>query len=147
MRIAIREAMKSVSKGNNPFGAIITKNNKIIARGHSRVKRTYKISEHAEINAIQKACKKMKTLDLCGCTIYSTSEPCLMCFAAILWTKISRLVYGTYVEDTRKLGFTEPAEKNLTKHKDRLEAKGGVLRSECLKVFYKWLQMEDRFVY
>src|SRR4030066_178933 len=62
---------------------------------------------HGEMNAIRLAASKLQSYDLSGCEIYSTTEPCPMCFAAIHWARIGRLIYGTAIIDVSRLGFNE----------------------------------------
>ena len=92
MRLAIAKAREGIKKGQAPFGACIVKNGKVIACSHNIVWESLDITAHAEINAIRTTCKKLKSVDLSGCTIYSTCEPCPMCFSACHWGRISRIV-------------------------------------------------------
>jgi len=91
---AIKEAEKSLALDEVPVGAVIVKDNKIIARGHNLREKTHDPTSHAEIVAIRKACKKLKSWRLEGCTIYVTIEPCAMCAGTLLWSRIDRIVYG-----------------------------------------------------
>jgi tRNA(Arg) A34 adenosine deaminase TadA len=93
MKIAIQEAKQSSKVGEKtPFGAVIVKNNELISSAYNNVKKSKDPTRHAEINAIRKACKKLKTHDLSGCTLYTTCEPCPMCFSASWWAKISKIM-------------------------------------------------------
>ncbi len=94
MAEALREARKAALLNEVPVGAVIVKNNKIIARGHNLREKTNDPTAHAEIVAIRKACKKLKSWRLEGCTIYVTVEPCAMCAGTLLWTRIDRIVFG-----------------------------------------------------
>ena len=94
MAEALKEAEKSALLNEVPVGAVIVKNNKIIARGHNLREKTNDPTAHAEIVAIRKACKKLKSWRLEGCTIYVTVEPCAMCAGTLLWTRIDRIVFG-----------------------------------------------------
>ena len=107
MKLAIKCAALGISRKQTPFGACIVKNNKIVSIAHNTVFKTTDITAHAEINAIRLACKKLKSVDLTGCVIYSTCEPCPMCFAACHWAKISGIVYGLSINDARRAGFNE----------------------------------------
>ena len=94
MEIAYKEALKGALIDEVPVGAIIVKDNKIIARAHN-LKETKNIAiNHAEIIAITKANKKLKTWHLDGTTMYVTLEPCMMCVGAIIQSRIERVVYG-----------------------------------------------------
>ena len=94
MAEALTEARKAALLNEVPVGAVIVKNNKIIARGHNLREKTNDPTAHAEIVAIRKACKKLKSWRLEGCTIYVTVEPCAMCAGTLLWTRIDRIVFG-----------------------------------------------------
>ena len=91
---AIKEARKGVKAGHGgPFGAVVVKNGKIIARGHNRVTSSNDPTAHAEITAIRNACKKLKSFELKGCIIYSSCEPCPMCLGAIYWARPKALYF------------------------------------------------------
>lgn len=94
MIAALKEADKAFLKDEVPIGAVIVKDNKIIARAHNLRETKQLSTAHAEIIAIQKACKKLGTWRLEGCTLYVTLEPCPMCAGAILQSRIERVVYG-----------------------------------------------------
>lgn len=94
MNLALKQALKAYKKQEVPIGAVIVKNKKIISVAYNK-KETKKITtKHAEIIAIEKACKKLKTWHLDGCEIYTTMEPCLMCYGAIEQSRISKINYG-----------------------------------------------------
>lgn len=94
MRMAIREANKALEKDEVPIGCVIVKDDKIIARGHNMRETKQQSIAHAEIIAIQKACKHIGSWRLEDCTLYVTLEPCPMCSGAILQSRINRVVYG-----------------------------------------------------
>lgn len=94
MNVALKEADKAFTKDEVPIGAVIVKDNKIIARAHNLRETKQLSTAHAEIIAIQKACKKLGTWRLEDCTLYVTLEPCPMCAGAILQSRIERVVYG-----------------------------------------------------
>ena len=98
MEIAIKEAKKSLKTNDVPIGAVIVENNKIISKGHNTREKTHQITKHAEINAIEKACKKKKTWHLNECTLYTTLEPCNMCMEVIKQARIKRIIYTTKQE-------------------------------------------------
>ena len=132
MRIAIEEA----KKGDFPFGAVIVKDDKIIAKAHNTAAGVDPTA-HAEVNAIRKACKTLNTTNLSGCTLYTTSEPCPMCFFAAWWARVSRIVYGAEVNDlTEDEWKIEIKSSYMNEHSDnRIEIRGGVMRKECLELF------------
>lgn len=108
MQAAIEEAMAGVKKGDGgPFGAIVVRENKIIARAHNLVLKSNDPTAHAEITAIRKAARKLKTYDLGECLMFSTSEPCPMCLAAIHWARIKAVYYGSGREAAAAVGFDD----------------------------------------
>ena len=127
---ALKEAEKSANFDEVPVGAVIVKDGKIIARGHNLREKTNDPTSHAEINAIRKACKKLKSWRLVDCTMYVTIEPCTMCAGALLWTRIKRVVYGASDPKGGALG----SSYNLFEIKNinhRVEITRGVLENRC----------------
>lgn len=94
MRKALKEALKANYKDEVPIGCIIVKNGEILARAHNLRETKQQSINHAEILAIQKACKKLGSWRLEHCTLYVTLEPCCMCAGAILQSRIETVVYG-----------------------------------------------------
>ena len=95
MAEALKEARRAYRRKETPIGCVIVRDGKIIARGRNRRDRSGNVLAHAEIEAIRKACKKMKDWRLEGCTMYVTLEPCPMCAGAIVQARMDRLVIGT----------------------------------------------------
>lgn len=150
MRIAISKARQGVEKGQTPFGVCITKEGEIVSCVHNIVWESTDITAHAEIHAIREACKKLNTVDLSGCIIYSTCEPCPMCFSACHWAKISKIVYGARIEDAKKLGFSELTISNREMKQfgsSPIEIVGDLLRKENLELFEFWHKREDKRIY
>ncbi|MDD4955547.1 MAG: nucleoside deaminase, partial [Candidatus Omnitrophica bacterium] len=117
MQSAICEARKNIKNlCGGPFGAAIVKGNKIIAVARNTVLKN-DASCHAEINAIRLASKKLKTYNLFGCRIYSTTEPCPMCFSAIHWARIDTIIYGNNIRDAKRIGFNELFISNVSMKK------------------------------
>lgn len=141
MKLAIGKALEGVAKGNSPFGACIIKDGEVIACSHNTVLADNDPTCHAEMVAIREACRKLGTHDLSGCTIYSTTEPCPMCFSAIHWARMSGIVFGTRIADVHRLGFSE-----LTISNEAMKESGGsgvkimpdFLRDECLELLERW---------
>lgn len=136
---ALKEAKKSFVKGDVPVGAVIVKNNKIISRAHNEKEIQKIATKHAEILAIEKACKKLKSWHLEECELYITLEPCLMCAGAIIQSRISKIIYATSNE---KFGFAGSIENVLNNKKNNHKVKiiNGVLEQESqklLKNFFK----------
>ena len=139
MEIALKEAQKAVILDEVPVGAIIVKDDKIIARGHNLREKSNDPTSHAEINAIRKACKKLNSWRLEGATIYVTVEPCSMCAGTILQSRISRLVYGT--TDPKGGAIESSLElfnaKNINHHP---EIVGGVLKEKCSTIISNYFK-------
>jgi tRNA(Arg) A34 adenosine deaminase TadA len=147
MRAAIEKTREGIKAGQAPFGACIVKNGEIISCEHNTVWGDTDSTAHAEINAIRKACQKLGTIDLSGCTIYSTTEPCPMCFSAIHWARIGEIVYGTSIADARGAGFSELQISNEEMKKAgecRIVIKRGILKQECKNLFDEWQDKNPR---
>ena len=108
MELAYKEALNGLSKKRGgPFGAVIVKDGKVIAKGHNQVLLKNDPTAHAEVVAIRKACKKLKTVDLSDCTLYASSKPCPMCIGVIQWSRIKNVKYSGGYDDTKKLNFDD----------------------------------------
>ncbi len=141
MKAAIEITKRGIGKGQSPFGACIAKNSRIVSCVHNSVWKSCDSTAHAEVNAIRAACKKLKSINLEGCTIYSTTEPCPMCFSAIHWAKISRIVYGASIKDAKKAGFheIEISDRSIKRiGKSRIKVEGGFMAKECRELFHLW---------
>lgn len=150
MREAIAKAREGIAAGQTPFGACIAKNGAVVACEHNVVWATTDITAHAEVHAIRRACKGLGTIDLSGCVIYSTCEPCPMCFSAIHWAKMDKIVFGSGIADADALGFSELAVSNqLLKEMgpSPVQVVEGFLRDECLEVFRTWAANPSRKAY
>ena len=99
MRRAIELALSAAKNGCVPFGAVLTKGGEVVAEGENTTKTDIDSTAHAEIVAIRNACKVLKSRDLSGCTLYCSTEPCPMCAGAISLARISKVFYGSSVED------------------------------------------------
>src|SRR5215510_6620237 len=88
MQLAVEQARAGIAAGQSPFGALIVRDGSLVASGHNEVWKRTDPSAHAEVVAIQRAAAALRTIDLAGCTMYTTCEPCPMCAAAIHWAKI-----------------------------------------------------------
>jgi len=148
---AIKSAESGILRGEGgPFGACIVKNGKVIATAHNCVLKKKDPTCHAEIEAIRIASKKIKNFDLSGCEIYSTTEPCPMCFSAIHWARISTIFHGTSIGDVARRGFNELAVSNtLLKRigKLKLRIKTCFERKACLELLKKWDALDSKRTY
>ncbi len=107
MSRAIELSIESVNNGTGPFGAVIVKNEKIIAEGSNKVTSTNDPTAHGEIVAIREACKQLNNFSLSGCELYSSCEPCPLCLSAIYWARINKIYYANTREDARKIDFDD----------------------------------------
>ena len=106
--MAVSEAREGIANGDGgPFGAVVVKDGEVIASGHNRVLANNDSTCHGEIDAIRKAEEKLGSYDLTGCEIYTTSEPCPMCLAAIMWANIGKVYYGCSLADNEEIGFRD----------------------------------------
>ena len=126
MEIALKEAKKSLETNDVPVGAVIVEGDQIISKAHNTREKKHSIIGHAEINAIEKACKKKKNWHLDKCTLYITLEPCPMCMEAIKQARIKCIIYAA--EQEKKSNLKEP---NIIKLKNVEKA------SILLKQFFK----------
>ena len=123
MRLALEKAKEGIGKGQEPFGACIVMDGKIISVAYNTALADPDVTAHAEMNAIRMACKVLGTIDLSGCEIYATFKPCRMCQEACERANISKINYGAGPED---IGST-PVEAIIQKE-------AGFLRDECLEI-------------
>lgn len=142
MKKAIAEAKKAYAKGETPIGAVIVKDGKVIARGHNLRETKKNALCHAEIIAINKACKKLGGWRLFQCDMYVTLEPCLMCAGAIIQSRVKNLYFGAYDKKGGAVGslIDMPSIEGVTQ---KVDATGGILENECstlMKDFFKELR-------
>lgn len=105
---AVEEAYKGVECGHGgPFGAVVVHNDDVVVSCHNMVLNNTDPTAHAEVTAIREACKKLNRIELSDCEIYTSCEPCPMCFGAIHLSRIKRLVYGAKAEAAIAIGFDD----------------------------------------
>lgn len=131
MREAIRLAEKAKKRGEVPIGAVVVYEGRIIGRGYNLRTKLQMATAHAEMRAIDRACRRLHSWRLPGAELYVTLEPCPMCMGAILNARIDRVYFGAYEQKGRSL-TNELANANLLNHKT--EVVGGVLKEECAEV-------------
>jgi tRNA(Arg) A34 adenosine deaminase TadA len=108
MRRAIALSLEKMRAGiGGPFGAVVVKDDKIVAEGSNQVTSDLDPSAHAEVVAIRRACQALQTFDLTGCEIYTSCEPCPMCLATIYWARIGRIHYANDRVDAARVGFRD----------------------------------------
>jgi len=134
----MREALSLAEAGDMPFGAVIVKNDVIIARGANQGKSLGDPTAHGEMVAIRKALAELGSEALEGATLYTTGEPCVMCMGAILWCKIGRVVFGASIAQlATRIGQIEITCEEIaakTAFHD-IEIEGGVLAEAALALF------------
>lgn len=150
MREAIRLSIDSMRAGNGgPFGAVIVKDGKIIARGSNKVTSTNDPTAHAEVVAIREACKELNSFQLDDCEIYTSCEPCPMCLGAIYWARPAKMYYANTKVDAAAIGFDdqfiyEEIDLHLSHRKLPSEQ---LLNEEALVAFQEWQSMTNKTEY
>lgn len=150
MQTAIEEAEKSVDRREGgPFGAVIVKDGHILSKGHNQVVKNHDPTAHAEIQAIREASQRLGSFDLSGCTIYTTSEPCPMCYSAIHWARIDKIYYGCTRQDAAEIGFDDELIYDVLsgKRKHAHLEEEQIEREACLKPFKRWDDSSDKTPY
>jgi len=141
LRAAIDACRRGIEAGQSPFGAVVVRDGRVVAAAHNTVWRDVDPTAHAEVNALRAAASALNTIDLSGCTLYSTCEPCPMCLAATHWSKVDRVVFGASIADATAAGFSElpvAAATLAEMGKSPLRVVGGILRDECAGLFRLW---------
>jgi guanine deaminase len=150
MKIAVEEAIKGVKAGDGgPFGAVIVRKGKVIARAHNNVVGRKDPTAHAEMDAIRAASKKLKRFDLSGCELYTNCEPCPMCLAAIYWARIGKIRFGCTRHDAHSIGFDDRNFYDIIEgkaKKSRVKTEN-IDRAECLVPFKLWKAKKGKKIY
>ena len=142
MKAALKCAEKAMSEGEVPIGAVVVSDGKIISRGYNKRTKKQIATAHAEIEAIEKACKKLKSWRIPECELYVTLEPCPMCMGAMLNARIKKVYFGAYEAKGRSM-TDQLAVSNLVNHK--IEVEGGVMKEECAHILSAFFsQMRER---
>ncbi|MDD5888856.1 MAG: nucleoside deaminase [bacterium] len=151
MEMAVRESKENIANNyqkGGPFGAVIVKDGKIIAKAHNTVVESKDPTAHAEVNAIRQAAKILNTHDLSDCILFTSAEPCPMCLSAIIWANITKVYYANTKEQTAEIGFRDDmiyeylkgSAKNLIQMQ-HIDSK------EATEVFTKFQEMQDKIIY
>jgi len=146
---AIRLSIKNIENNGGPFGAVIVKDGKIIAKAANSVTTQNDPTAHAEVNAIRKAAKVLDTFDLSGCEIYTSCEPCPMCLGAIYWAHIDKIYFGNTKTDAKKIGFDDSfiyEEIDLDRDKRKIPTKQ-LLQNKAIEAFKIWEENDDKTEY
>lgn len=150
MREAIRLSVEMMRAGKGgPFGAVIVRDGKVIARGWNQVTSTNDPTAHAEIMAIREACRNIGSFLLPGCELYSSCEPCPMCLSAAYWTRLDRVHYAASRSDAAEAGFLDEDiyEELARQPQARRLACQPLLRAEALAAFREWKAKPDKTPY
>ena len=149
MRRAIELSKQSVRNGGGPFGAVIARNGEIVAEGSNCVTIDCDPTAHAEVSTIRKACKALGTFDLSGCEIFTSCEPCPMCFGAIYWAHLDKIYMGNDRKDAAKIGFDDDFiyQEIALGAEQRKKPSEVLLREEALEAFKMWDEKEDKTEY
>ena len=150
MQEAIELSVNNVKSGKGgPFGAVVVKDGKIIARAANSVTSSNDPTAHAEVNAIREACKVLNTYQLNGCEIYTSCEPCPMCLGAIYWARPDKVYYANTKLDAAAINFDDDfIYQEIAKPLDKREMKFIQLsREEALSAFDEWKKKTDKIEY
>ena len=144
--MAIDEARQGILRGHGgPFGSVIVKDGRVVARGHNMVLAGHDPTAHGEMIAIRRAGQVLGTHDLSGCTLYTTGEPCHMCLCGIMWANISQVYYGCTIADNGRIGFRDDKFNSIFGGRDKL---GNLLipleRDKCLALFDEYNNMQHQ---
>lgn len=150
MNKAIEAAIKGVlSNDGGPFGCVIIKDGEIIGTGNNKVTSSNDPTAHAEIMAIREACKNLDSFQLDGCIVYTSCEPCPMCFGAIYWARPQKVFYGCNKADAAEIGFDDEfiyKELDLELSKRSIPFKQ-INRENAVKAFKAWKEKDDKIEY
>ena len=133
MKLAYKYAKLAYEKDEVPVGAVIVKNNIVLAKSYNLVETLTDVTAHAEMISITSATNKINSKYLVGCTLYVTLEPCVMCFEALIMSRISKIVYS--VSDPKKGGISTQLKK---KHKILISS--GILQKKSLDLIQRFFK-------
>lgn len=150
MKEAILLSLENIQKNSGwPFAAVIVKDGKIVGRGQNEVTSTNDPTAHGEVVAIRDACRNLSTFDLHDCEIYTSCEPCPMCYWAISRARIKKIYYANTEKDAADIGFDDSAfHEDIKKHfSQRNIPVEQLLHDEALEVFKQWSEKKDKIQY
>ena len=146
MQLALKEAQKAFDKEEIPVGVVIVKNGKVIAKAHNLKESKNNATSHAEILAIEKACKKLNAWRLLDCEMYVTLEPCPMCAGALINSRIKKLYIGTDDPKTGACGSKLNLLEDFT-FNHNVQVEKYILKEQCSKIlkdFFKMLREQKK---
>lgn len=141
MSLAIEQARAGIASGQSPFGAVVVRDGHLVRAGHNEVWKRTDPTAHAEVVAIQNACSALRTIDLSGCVMYTTCEPCPMCAAAIHWARLDECVFGATIADAATAGFNEMHLSIAEAYRigrSPVRLTPGIMQRECADLFRQW---------
>ena len=149
MQKAIELSIESINSGGGPFGSVIVKDNKIISEGMNRVTVNNDPTAHGEIVAIRAATKVLNDFNLKGCELYTSTEPCPMCYSAIFWSRIDKIYYANTKKDAQQVDFDDSLiyselQQSINKRKIPMIQ---LMRKEALVAFELWDKKTDKVEY
>jgi tRNA(Arg) A34 adenosine deaminase TadA len=152
MRRAIELARQTslIEKAGGPFGCVIVRDSEIVGEGANTVLSDRDATCHGEMNAIRNACKSLGTHDLSGCVLYTTGEPCPMCYGAICWSKVEKIYYASTADDAREYGNFDDAHiaESLRNPIEYREVSGTqILHEEMVTLWNEFKNSTDQIHY
>lgn len=148
MRVAYNEALEGMlANDGGPFGAVIVKEDEIIASGHNTVLQSNDPTAHAEVNVIRDASRKLGTYNLSDCELYITCMPCPMCLGAIYWARIPIVYFGATEQDAAKGGFDDHRFYEMMRGQSSDLVLKQIDYKATARLFDLWLEKEDRHLY
>ncbi|MBK8915970.1 MAG: nucleoside deaminase [Phycisphaerales bacterium] len=150
MQAAIDAARRGLALGQSPFGAAIFRGDDLVFAGHNQVWLRGDPTAHAEVVAIGGAARALARIELSGCRLYSTCEPCPMCAAAIHWARLDAVAYGATIADAAAAGFNElhvSIGDLYERGGSRVRVAAGVAREACAALFAEWMADQKRRAY
>lgn len=145
---AFIEALEGMKRGDGgPFGAVIVRNNEIIASAHNQVLKTNDPTAHAEINAIRKASETLQTHDLSDCILYTSCYPCPMCMGAIFWARIPTVYYASSMDDAAEGGFDDRVFYTMIRNPETAINLQSIDAEKGKTLFSQWKAKEDKQLY
>jgi tRNA(Arg) A34 adenosine deaminase TadA len=150
MRRAIELSRLGIESGaGGPFGCVIVRDGQIVGEGHNRVLADKDPTAHGEMVAIRDACRRLADFRLSGCELYTTGEPCPMCFSAIYWSRIARVYYGFTVADAASIRFDDVdiAQQLFLPPSERRIPQSQLLVNEALTVLRQFAANPNRPIY
>ncbi len=139
MKAALREAERAFEQDEVPVGAVVVKDGQLVGRGHNLVETLHDPTAHAEMIAITAACETLGDKVLNRCTLYVTLEPCPMCAGAIVWARLSRLVFGAFDEKAGSAStlYNIPQDERLNHHVEIISGVEADQAAALLQAFFQ----------